>query len=517
MTSVESNLRSRGIYIKDLGNDVTVQLCTRASIQNEANWKHACMVNDWTHTPCPQPPKLDDSTEYIENVSFKKGDLRLNMKTRARAFHISINNPTEETMRYVQRTVDQCIYARVGYEVGKNQGTPHLQGVLYFENPRVNHQVFSMIGGVGYCKVCYSSISKNVKYIAKDECTMFAIGAHPPSQGKRSDLSDIYDKLREGWTQREIMDLDPNPQQIYVMEKWLKINEKGKSWKPEVRWYYGESGCGKSVAARKWLDGDRWERLRDKGGSQGWIDRYDRHADVLLDELRPDTYDPQQLLGMIGDGECCMPTKGSFRQFVPRRIAITTIYTPEQFWALCVAETKIKAGSADEFYQLERRIDAAVYVPPFLSKQNRYRCPYLTLKRADAQDPDCLVASSTHDPTNVSEASSEEMCYCHQPVSACVCEDIEHYWYNDEPENYISEEESKEIVKMPEFSRPAFTVPKTIRHVPARQTFFEPGIRESPPEAFNFVTRSSYLHKTHKRLSDKLRWRSQQSVNTNVV
>lgn len=465
-TSVEEDLAAAGIIIKDLGDGVVIHLSTRATEINKNNWRNACIVNDWAHSPCPEPPVLDETTEYVQPITIKKGDPRRKMDKRARAFHISINNPTNETMRHLDRTMNECQYARVGYEVGKNHGTPHLQGVLYFTNPRVNHQVFAMIGGVGYCKVCYSSVEKNAIYTAKDDCTLFAVGASPPKQGARNDLDALYDALESGITDRDTLKMRFGGQHLGLVDKWFKLMEPGKDWKPEVRWYFGQSGCGKSTAAKKWLGKeDLWHKACDKPGSQGWIDGYDGHHDVLLDEIRPGFFDVAQILAMLGDGECRMPTKGSFRQFRPRRIAITTVYDPERFWNMSLAYTKQQHGKEDTYYQLERRIDRLIYVPPRHTEKTlpRLKLELLDAKTGDDDNDDILMMAEMpqagvypdlediNETLNPSESDSDiesfashcsslsqELCTCRKPLGACICEDFERYVNIDEEEEYFA-------------------------------------------------------------------------------
>eukprot|EP00955_Chlamydomonas_euryale_P096662 365026-Chlamydomonas_euryale.AAC.1 len=51
---------------------------------------------------------------------------------------------------------------------------------------------------------------------------------------------------------------------------------------PEVRWYWGESGSGKTRAAHEWLGPDTYTCM----DNIKWFQGYDRHECVLIDDFR---------------------------------------------------------------------------------------------------------------------------------------------------------------------------------------------------------------------------------------
>lgn len=500
-----------GSFRKDLGDGTNIFLHTRASETNKKNWLKALATGNVDGDECPEPPVKASSPPPLVIMSPEQ----LELKARSRNYHIEINNPTPDTLYHLDNAVQQCVFARVGFEIGSKNGVPHMQGVMCFKNARVQHSVLKMIGGVGYCKPCYCSATVNDKYCSKDACTFFAIGASPPweSQGKRRDIDDTYDLLKDGCNMRQVVQSMPGYQGIQIAKCWLGLLEQKKNWQPEVRWYWGELGSGKNHYAEQWLDGDRWEAPADKSGSSGWIEAYDGHEDVLLDDLRPGHYSSMQLLRMFGKQQCNMPYKGGFRQFRPKRIAVTTLYPPEMFWAML----QEKERTTEPVGQLMRRINAkgtVVQVLPIgnhpinetvslvlggdTGQQDLSRDEILAMRESEYTEYTEyteLTESLESDVSSICEGP------CGRSVKACICEDIEASKGDNCTDIYStiqSEIDNEDLyTEIPPFS---------FKRLEARrlEASSSDGVRESYGPMFN-------VPKKGMRPSDRL-WRSTQSL-----
>lgn len=55
------------------------------------------------------------------------------MESQSRVWSFTINNPTEQDIRLLQKKPDKCLYLCYSHEVGK-EGTPHIQGALQWSS-----------------------------------------------------------------------------------------------------------------------------------------------------------------------------------------------------------------------------------------------------------------------------------------------------------------------------------------------------------------------------------------------
>jgi len=243
---------------------------------------------------------------------------------RHRGWVFTINNHTSDDVEMVKAIVARSTYVIAGLEVGE-QGTPHIQGYAYYANarsfaamkkalPRANLQPAKGTG------------AQNKTYCSKDGNILVEDGIMP-TQGKRVDLDEVYASLREGANMRSILDSDVNLQCIQVAQKYLSYHEAERDWQPEVRWFHGPPGAGKTRAALEWLGDDTYTCNRTT--SKFW-DGYDAHQGVLIDDFRTEWCKFVELLGITDRYAYRVEVKGGARQLLARKIAITSPYSPEE-------------------------------------------------------------------------------------------------------------------------------------------------------------------------------------------
>lgn len=162
-------------------------------------------------------------------------------------------------------------------------------------------------------------------------------------QGARKDIEKVKEMITEGSTMKEIFDQASNLQTLRIAEVGFKYMEKPRNWKPIVKWYYGKPGTGKTLTASTEMPNAYWCMTGTK-----WWEGYDAHEDVIIDELRPESYKLEYLLQLIDCYPMRIETKGASRQFLAKRIIITTCYKPK---------TWCEINNSDENYeQLTRRL-----------------------------------------------------------------------------------------------------------------------------------------------------------------
>ena len=113
-----------------------------------------------------------------------------------------------------------------------------------------------------------------------------------------------------------------------MAETWLKYNETPRTWKPDIRWFYGSTGVGKTKTAREWLGEDIYICLDNYKFWEG----YDGHENVIIDDIRGDFCKFHHLLKLLDRYEYKVETKGGSRQMVAKRNAITAPFHPEDLY-----------------------------------------------------------------------------------------------------------------------------------------------------------------------------------------
>ena len=116
----------------------------------------------------------------------------------------TLNNYTEPDETILQAI--ECTYHVYGKECG-SKGTPHLQGFITFKtnkrfsamkklHPQCHWEItkFTSIQASEYCKKEYKAFERG----------------EPPKSGSRSDLAEIYGKIKEGISDRELAEKYPS-------------------------------------------------------------------------------------------------------------------------------------------------------------------------------------------------------------------------------------------------------------------------------------------------------------------
>lgn len=264
--------------------------------------------------------------------------------SKARGWCFTINNPTTEDETNVKTLQQIAQYLVVGNEVG-DCGTPHYQGYVYFPNPRSFSGVKKLLPRA-HLEQAKASPHENAVYCKKQNNILVEHGSVPQA-GKRNDIDHIRDVVKETPRMKVVVNEATSHQAIKVAEIWLKYNEEPRKWKPEVRWYYGSTGSGKTRTAREWLGEDVYTAM----STAKWWEGYDGHENVLIDDFRKNWILFNDLLRLLDRYEYRVEVKGGSRQFVAKRIAITAPYHPNDMY-----------DGREDINQLIRRIDEIVLI-----------------------------------------------------------------------------------------------------------------------------------------------------------
>lgn len=275
--------------------------------------------------------------------------------SRSRDFTFTINNYNEADVSLCEALASESSYMIVGIECGDEKGTPHLQGYVYFTNARSFSSVKKKLPRA-HIESTKGSPIDNKRYCSKDGKVLFEHGTCP-RQGARTDIEKTFDKLKSGANMRSVIETARSYQSIKAAEIYLKYNEEKREWKPEVKWFHGSTGSGKTRRAREWLQDDIYTCM----DSAKWFEGYDKHENVLIDDFRDDWISFRGLLRFLDRYEYRVETKGGSRQLLAKKIAITCPYHPKYIYY-----------NDEDVDQLIRRIDEIILVGD-LVKSNRFR------------------------------------------------------------------------------------------------------------------------------------------------
>lgn len=134
-------------------------------------------------------------------------------RVRSRAFTFTWNNYSDEDVEYVKQL--DCSYVVFGKEKAKT-GTPHLQGYVYFLNPREHKAICRLFKDKCHVECARGAPEQNFDYVTK-EGDYFEKGTRPLSdkeKGKRG--LERYTEARRAAEEGRFADI---PDDLYIRHK----------------------------------------------------------------------------------------------------------------------------------------------------------------------------------------------------------------------------------------------------------------------------------------------------------
>jgi hypothetical protein len=181
----------------------------------------------------------------------------------------------------------------------------------------------------------HSNATASANYCKKDKKIAYEAG-NPPCQGSRTDLKKVIDEVKKGSNMRSMADrhMLKNYQGIKYAQELKKIYEPKRNWKPDVIWYWGKAGCGKTHRAREILNelADDADNVYEQMKTNQWWEGYDGEEYVLIDDLRANFATFNDLIKLLDKYPYRVETKGSSRQFIAKVIIITSPFPPDRVY-----------------------------------------------------------------------------------------------------------------------------------------------------------------------------------------
>lgn len=248
--------------------------------------------------------------------------------TRSRNWCFTLNNYTDD--EYVLIKNIECKYIVIGKEVGES-GTPHLQGYVHFAHAKAFTAVQKLIKRA-HLEVMRGTALEASTYCKKDG-VFFENGDHPKTAADGGKME------QDRWAVAKAQAFETgdceDPMISFLHYKACK-NQLNKRLKLQVlpdttermRWYWGESGTGKSRAARTEFP-NAYLKMCNK-----WWDGYDEQEVVLIEDFDKEHACLAHHLKIWGDRYPFLcEHKGGATKIRPKLVIVTSNYHPKDIWS----------------------------------------------------------------------------------------------------------------------------------------------------------------------------------------
>lgn len=248
------------------------------------------------------------------------------------SYCFTINNWTDADVTELKKLEEspRTRYLIIGKEVGE-EGTPHIQGYVYFHNQTVFSTVKKFLTRA-HIEPSRGSVEDNVKYCSKDG-DFYEHGDKPVSQKRKGELgAEYWESNKKLAVEGKLDEIDPK---LFLTHyRTLKVIASDHKHMPPDNavlnnyWYYGPSGTGKSRKAHTENPGAFL-----KNANKWWCDY--KGEDVVIIEDIDKTHACLGHYFKIWGDHYAFPAevKGSKINLRPKSIIITSNYHPADIWS----------------------------------------------------------------------------------------------------------------------------------------------------------------------------------------
>lgn len=268
------------------------------------------------------------------------GGWSFDMTTKAKTWEFVVFNYTEETKVWIK----SWDYTRLiaAEEVCPETGNMHIQGKVTWPLARRKASIKKQIQGslpeeeaeAEWVKWTWieSLVDKEWNYANKQDSIVF-VNENRGKQGRRSDIDEMVDYLKNTKERRLYEIKDNHPKAYFKYSKHVKefiaADVRPREDPPKVFWLWGPTGTGKTdYIYRNHEKTEIWRSSEDLK----WFDGYYGHKVALLDEFRKTKCTFDWLLQLLDKYPLKVAIKGSFVDWRPETIYITSDRPPTEMW-----------------------------------------------------------------------------------------------------------------------------------------------------------------------------------------
>lgn len=243
-------------------------------------------------------------------------------------------------------------YYIIGNETCPTTGRMHYQCYGEFKG-QVSFDKIKKLMPTAHIEARKGTVEEAILYCKKE--AHFEEVGEPKRQGSRTDIETVKQMAMSGSSVKDIILKleEPNYQAIRTAEKLVEYLRPERTSKPYIRWFWGETGTGKTRRAVELAEAEVKSDYWISMDSLQWWDGYDGQRFIIIDDFRADFCKFHTLLRYLDRYRVRVPIKGGYRLLVAENIIITSPFPPDETYR-----------SREDVKQLLRRIDEVVQFRP---------------------------------------------------------------------------------------------------------------------------------------------------------
>jgi len=315
-----------------------------------------------------------------------------NEKSTYRRMCVTINLPdgvswNDATIaRALEALANQLRYFIAGRETGA-EGRHHWQGYIEFDKPKTGGTVLR-----GFRKAFPLPISvhlesargtaeQNIAYCTKEDKSPYVHGEPGQGQGNRNDLNGLFQMVREGATDIELVDSNATQWAHHrksLADFRLLIAPK-RDWETQLIFLWGPTGTGKTMHAQEWSPETVWWTGSFLNGYSG------TNPVILFDDFDWERMEWQLFLTMTDRYAMTINVKGGFKNFAPRTIVFTSNSDPKTWYAT----PKVRPATLEAIHRRMDEYGESRYLGTLIPKaQNIMQTFFLRAPKKTGSEPD---------------------------------------------------------------------------------------------------------------------------------
>jgi len=255
-------------------------------------------------------------------------------RSASRDWCFTLNNPTADDIAFLSSHLQTPAvrYAVYQPEIG-DSGTYHLQGFIQFRSPRRLATLHRLLPRAhfenrrGSPQQARQYCVDETKRVQGTSITEFGIFDPGPGQGQRQDILNVCAYLKTHSYRDAVLEFPAECAKYHrFFKEYRTYVTPARDWITKVYVFIGPTGTGKTRTAHH-LFPQLWTKPPGP-----WYDTYDAHEIVLLDDFDGSDIAFTFLLRLLDRYNLLSPVKGSYANWAPRTLIITSNYPIDEWY-----------------------------------------------------------------------------------------------------------------------------------------------------------------------------------------